>query len=157
MLKTLKSSALILALAVAGTSATFAQTAQSPNQTETPAQTQTPGQHRQFHRREPNPEFETKMLTRRLNLSPEQASQIEPILAAQHESMKALKPAQSAAQPDFKAMREQRKAIMEDTKAKLDAVLTPEQREQFAKMRQHQFHGQHGDWTPRTNTPAPTA
>jgi Spy/CpxP family protein refolding chaperone len=98
------------------------------------------------------------MLTKRLSLTPEQAAQVEPILTASHESLKALKPAEGA-KPDFKALREQRKAIEEDTKQKLDAVLTPEQQEKFAKMHDHFGHpgpgGPHGQWGPKPgSTPA---
>ncbi len=81
-----KSSVLVLTLAVAG-SATLV--AQAPQQD----QSQGPRPHGQFQRHEQNPQFETKMLTKRLNLSPEQAAQIEPILADSHARMKALKPA----------------------------------------------------------------
>ena len=138
--------AAVFALVMANGLALRAQTAQDP--------TQAP--YRQMHRRGPNAEFETKMLTKRLHLSSEQAAQVEPILADRQERMKALMPArgsQQGTQPDFKAMREQRKAIMEDTQARLDAVLTPEQKQQMTEMHQHQFHGgQRGNWAPKQGT-----
>ena len=154
-----KSSLVVLALAVAGTA--FAQI---PDKSQTPApdQSQMPprshgqfqGPHGQFQGRRggPNPEFETKMLTRRLSLTPEQVAQVEPILAASHEQMKALKPA-AGATPDFKAMHEQRKAIMTETQQKLDAVLTPEQKE---KLHSHEFHGggPRGNWNHQPASPS---
>ena len=141
----LTSSISILALAIAGSVTMYAQAPQDQSQTTPP--------HRPFHRRGPNPDFETKMLTKRLSLSPQQASQVEPILAEREERMKALKPA-SGSQPDFKAMHEQRKSIMDDTQQKLEAVLTPEQQQQLKQMHQHppQFHGPRGNGAPRPGT-----
>ena len=141
-MRILTSMGMVLTLAAAASIPAFGQNTQAPDSG------QTQEQHGQWRHHEPNPEFETKMLTKRLNLSSDQAAQVEPILAAQHESLKALKPA-AGTTPDFKVMHEQRKAIMEDTKQKLDAVLTPEQQQQLAKMHQHGAHGQHGDWAPK--------
>ena len=152
----LKSSLVVLALAVAGTA--FAQI---PDKSPSQDQGQTPHPHGQFkgphgqfqgHHGPPNPEFETKMLTKRLSLTPEQVAQVEPILAASHEQMKALKPA-AGATPDFKAMHEQRKAIMTETHQKLDAVLTPEQKE---KLHSHEFHGggPRGNWNHQPASPS---
>jgi Spy/CpxP family protein refolding chaperone len=144
----LKSSLVVLALAVAGTA--FAQI---PDKSSSPDQTG-PHPHGQWkgHRGGPNPEFETKMLTKRLSLTPEQVAQVEPILSASHEQMKALKPA-AGATPDFKAMHEQRKAIMTETQQKLDAVLTPEQKE---KLHSHEFHGggPRGNWNHQPASPS---
>jgi len=109
------------------------------------------GQHRQFHGHGPNAEFETRMLTKRLGLTAEQASQVEPILAEQDEQFKALKPAEGT-QPDFKALHEQRKAIMEATDQKLSTVLSQEQLEKFEKMQGH--HGPpRGNWGPKGSAP----
>jgi protein CpxP len=150
-----QSSVMIIALAAAGSVAAFAQAPQTAPQTPDQPQ-QTRPQHRQFEHHGPNPEFETRMLTRRLNLTPEQAAQVEPILAASHESMKALKPADGS-RPDFKAMHEQRTAIATETKQKLDAVLTPEQQEKFARMHEHMGHGgPHGNFGPKPAS-TPTA
>ena len=133
MRKMIVSSVVVLALAVAGSAAMYAQA---------PDQGQGPHPHGQFQRGGMmNPQFETKMLTKRLNLSAEQAAAIEPILADSHAQMKALKPAEGTT-PDFKAMREQHKAIMEATNAKVNALLSPEQQAEFAKM--HEHHGPHG-------------
>ena len=142
-----KSSVLVLTLAVTGSTALFAQAPQD--------QSQGPRPHGQFQRHRPDPQLETKMLTKRLNLSPEQAAQIEPILADRQARMEALKPAEGTT-PDFKALREQHKAIMEETKAKLAGVLTPDQ---LAKMHEHKGGprgGAHGNWKPQGGS-QPTA
>ena len=144
----IKSSVLVLTLAVAGSAAIVAQAPQD--------QSQGPRPHGQWQGHQPNPQFEVKMLTRRLSLSPEQASQIEPILADSHARMAALKPAEGT-QPDFKALHQQHKAIMEDTQARVNALLTPEQQQKFAKMHDHLGgHGPRGNWKPQ-GTPAPAA
>jgi Spy/CpxP family protein refolding chaperone len=135
MRQILKSSLSVFALAVAGSVTVYAQAPQDSGTGSHP--------HPGFRHHEPNPEFETKMLTKRLSLTPEQASQVEPILASQRESMKALKPAEGS-QPDFKAMREQRKAIMDETKQKLATVLSTEQMQKFDEM--HGPRGKRGDW-----------
>jgi Spy/CpxP family protein refolding chaperone len=154
MRKMIVSSVMVLTLAVAGSAAMYAQA---------PDQGQGPRPHGQFQRGGMmNPEFEVKMLTKRLNLTPEQVGVIQPILADSHARMKALKPAEGTT-PDFKALREQHKAIMDDTNAKLNAVLTPEQQAEFAKMHEHRGPhggpgGPHGNWKGQggTTPPAPT-
>jgi protein CpxP len=149
MRKLIQTSAVLLALSLAAV-ASRAQTPQDPPQGQTP--------HHQFHRGGPNPEFESKMLTRRLGLSPEQSTAVEQIFADQHAQMQALKPAEGT-QPDFKALREQHKALMEQTKQKLDAVLTPEQQQKLAEMHKHRGPGRpHGNWKGQqpAATPAPT-
>jgi len=127
-----KSSVLVLTLAVAGSTALFAQAPQDQSQGRRP--------HGQWQGHQPNPQFEIKMLTKRLNLSPEQAAQIEPILADRQARFQALKPAEGTT-PDFKALHQARKTIMEDSQARIKACLTPEQ---IAKL--HEHHGPHGDW-----------
>jgi Spy/CpxP family protein refolding chaperone len=135
----------ILALAVAGSVVMYAQAPQDPSSHPHPG----------MRHHEPNPEFETRMLTRRLSLTTEQAAAVEPILASQREEMKALKPSDGS-RPDFKAMREQHKAIMDETKQKLATVLSAEQMQKFDEMHRPGPHGKRGDWGPKP-TPAPGA
>ena len=137
MKKLFTHSVLTLSLVVgAGVLAAQAQTApQQPDQTQQAAlQGEWHG-----HRHAANPQRETKMLTRRLGLSADQASQVEPILADRAQRMAAL----NSAQGDPASTRAQRRAIMQDTKQKLDAVLTPAQQQEMAQMRHG--HGKHGD------------
>jgi len=142
MRKSIMSSVMVLALAVAASASLYAQAPDEP---------QGPRPHGQFQRGGgPNPEFETKMLTQRLQLTPEQAAQIQPILADSHTRLQSLKPVEGST-PDFKAMREQRKAIMDDTNSRLNAVLTPEQQAEFAKMHEHKAGPRGGPGGPRNN------
>lgn len=90
----------------------------------------------QHHEHDPGRQL--KHMTRRLGLSAEQAAQVQPILAARDEKMKALD-AQSSL--DAKTMHQQKRAIARDSDAKLNAVLTPGQQEAFAGMRAHHHHG----------------
>ncbi len=147
----LTSKVLILALALAGSVAVYAQ---APQQDPSAAPHPHAG-HPGMRHHEPNPEFETRMLTRRLSLTTEQASAVEPILASQQEAMKALKPAEGS-QPDFKAMREQHKAIMDETRQKLATVLSPEQMQKLAEMHRPGPRGKRGEWGQKP-PPAPGA
>ena len=131
----IRSSAVLLGLVFVGATASYCQSG---------APDQGTGDHK-FRHHGPNAEFETKMLTRRLGLSPGQATSIEPILASQDAQLKALRPA-TGSQPDFKALREQRKAIMDQTKQQLAGVLTADQMAEFDKMHEH-----HGPGGPRGN------
>ena len=67
-----------------------------------------------------------------LGLSDEQAEKIKAIHADERAQLDALK----AKQGEPKSKREEMKAIREATQTKVDAVLTAEQREKAAKMRQ---------------------
>ena len=129
--------ALMASLAVGGgVAAAQAQTAtQQPDQTQQAA----PQGGQYHHRHAPNPQRETKMLTKRLGLSSDQAAQVEPILADRAQRMEAL----NSTQGDPASMKQQRRAIMQDTKQKLDAVLTPQQQQEMAQM--HRGHGRHGE------------
>ena len=135
-------SVLMASLAVGGgVAAAQAQTAtQQPDQTQQAA----PQGGQYHHRHAPNPQRETKMLTRRLGLSSDQAAQVEPILADRAQRMEAL----SSTQSDPASMKAERRTIMQDTKQKLDAVLTPAQQQEMAQMRHG--HGRHGDGQQQT-------
>jgi hypothetical protein len=70
--------------------------------------------------------------------------------------MQALTPAEGP-QGDPKTSRQQRKAILDDTKARLDAILTPEQQQELTKMLEHRHGrgprgGQGGSWKPEGAT-----
>ena len=140
-------SVLMTSLAVGGgVAAAEAQTTtQQPDQTQQAAPQGSPD----HHRHAPNAQRETKMLTRRLGLSSDQAAQVEPILADRAQRMEAL----SSTQGDPASVKAQRRTIMEDTKQKLDAVLTPAQQQELAQMRHG--HGRHGDGQQQT-APSPS-
>src|ERR1041385_8245093 len=62
----------------------------------------------------------------RLRLDPQQRKQVHEILADSHEQLRALR---QQFQPQFSS-------ILHDTHAKIDAILTPEQRERFDRLEQ---------------------
>lgn len=130
---------LTVSLAVGG----FAAQGQAATQQSDQTQQAAPQGGQYHHRHAPNPQRETKMLTRRLGLSSDQAAQVEPILVDRAQRMEAL----TSSQTDPASMKAQRRTIMQDTKQKLDAVLTPAQQQEMAQL--HHGHGRHGDNQPQ--------
>jgi Spy/CpxP family protein refolding chaperone len=124
-MKLLNSSLLVLALA-AGTATFAAAQDQAPTETAAAQQQQAAPRH------QPNPKREAKMLAKRLNLTADQTAQIEPILADRMQRVQTLEANTSL---DRKTMHQQHKAIMEDTDARLNAVLTPDQQQQYAQLK----------------------
>jgi protein CpxP len=88
-----------------------------------------------------NPQQETAMLSKRLNLSSDQAAKIEPILASRDQKIDALKSNTSLTPQDLK---QQMHAIRKDTQ--LATILTPDQLQQLRSRR-------HGHGAP--NQPQP--
>jgi protein CpxP len=132
MNRTVLTAALTLSLALFGGSA-FAQQPQQPQPPQQDQQ-QAPDGQPPFHHRhhQPNPERETARLTQQLNLSPEQATKLLPILADRDQKMAALWSNQQFAPQD---KHHQMRAIEHSTRQQLEAVLTPEQLQQMRAMR----------------------
>ena len=86
---------------------------------------------------QPNPHRQALMLSRRLNLTPDQTAKLEPILADRQQKIDALR-ANTALTPQ--GMHQQMHALREQEKSQLATVLTPEQQEQLKSMQ----HGRHG-------------
>ncbi len=136
MSRTLLSAAVTLALATG--LATAQQSA--PSQAVPADGTQTPTAH--HHR--PNPHREASMLSRRLNLTPDQTARLEPILADRDQKLSTLHSDASLA-PDVK--RTQMRSIRLDTQQQLSNILTPEQMQKMQSM--HHRRGAH-DQLPAT-------
>lgn len=75
------------------------------------------------------------MLKEQLGLSDEQVEKLKPILAAQAEEISA-KRQELGQDADRAKVREAMQAIREKYTAQIDAVLTPEQKEKLAKLRE---------------------
>ena len=133
------------------------------DQSQAPAQDQTqaaPGQQAQWghgHRHHMDPDRQLAHLTKALNLSTDQQSQIKPILVDRQQKMQALWQNHSLSRQD---RRTQAMAIQQDTHAKLEAALNDQQRQQFeqlqAKMqarRQHRMGGM--NQAPASSSPQP--
>lgn len=91
------------------------------------------------HRMDPNRQLEH--LTRELNLSTDQQSQIKPLLVDQQQKMEALHQDESLAQEDRRA---KAKSISDDTHSRIEAVLNDDQKQKFEAMQQRMHHGPEG-------------
>ena len=85
------------------------------------------------------------MLKEKLGLTDAQTEQIKKIFADQQEAMKALREKEG----DRESKKDAMKQIHEDTKAKIDAVLTAEQKAKMDTMREKRKDGPGGDKTPK--------
>jgi len=110
-----------------------------------------PGGHRGF-----DPERRVEMMQRRLNLSADQTTQVKAIFADGRAKMEALRANTSLAPADRHAQGE---ALRQDEHAKIEAVLTPDQKTKFdemeARMREHRHDGPDGGGAPPPPPPAP--
>ena len=114
----------------ASASAVFAQTAPAA----TDAQPPSTGMHG-HHMMAPDPDKQIARLTTKLNLTADQQAQIKPILQDRQTQMMALHSDTTLAGPDKMA---KMKSINQETHSKVDAVLTDEQKKQWAEMQAQQ-------------------
>ena len=124
---------IILSMALLGGATAFAQAGPAPGPPPPPAV-------RAHHHH--SPEHETRKLSRELNLTPDQAARIEPILAARQQSMRALR---ESGNTD----RSQRRQIARSTHGQINAVLSETQRRQLHALRAAHHERRH-------QAPAPT-
>jgi hypothetical protein len=127
--------------------------AQNPPQDQTPAAT---GQ-QHGHRRPMDPDRQLAHLTKTLNLSADQQTQIKPILLDRQQKIQVLWQDQSLSRQD---RRRKAIAIQQDTKTKLEAALNDQQKQQFdqmqAKMQARRQHRMGGDnQAPPSSAPQP--
>ena len=87
------------------------------------------------HMMAPDPDKQIARMTTKLNLTADQQAQIKPILQDRQTQMMALHSDTTLAGPDKMA---KMKSINQDTHAKVDAVLTDEQKKQWAEMQAQQ-------------------
>ncbi len=83
-----------------------------------------------------NPDTQLQMMSKRLNLSDDQASQIRPILADAFSQMQALRTDASMAPRDKMA---KMRSIRQDSDARIKAVLTDAQRTQYEQLEQRRM------------------
>lgn len=96
------------------------------------------GQGQRQHRMDPDRQLQR--MTEQLGLSADQQSQIKPILADRQQKMQALWQNQSLSEED---RRSQMMSIRQDSNAKIEAVLTDEQKQKFEAMQERR--GRHGE------------
>jgi len=75
-----------------------------------------------------DPDEQLAHMTRRYKLTADQQAQIKPILTAQHDQMEQLHSNTSMSREDKMA---KMKSVREDTKSKIEAVLTADQKQKF--------------------------
>ncbi len=92
-----------------------------------------------------NTDRQLKRMTKQLNLSADQQSQIKPILDSRQQQMQALWQDQSLSRQD---RRQKMMGIQQDSSSKIEAVLSDSQKQQYEamqqKMSEHRMHGQGG-------------
>lgn len=140
----------LLALGMAGTAA-FAQ----DNSTPPPQDNGAPPAGARMGHRGMNSDAQLKHMTKQLNLSADQQSQIKPLLDSRQQQMQALWQDQSLSQADRRA---KAKAIQDDTNSKIEAALNDTQKQQFeaqqAQMKAHRrARGQGADQQPSDTAP----
>jgi hypothetical protein len=101
-----------------------------------------PSGQQEGHRRGMDADRQLEHLTKTLNLSSDQQSQIKPLLVDRQQKMQALWQDQSLSPQD---RRSKMMAIRQDTDTKLEAALNDQQKQQFeamqAKMQEHRRQG----------------
>jgi Spy/CpxP family protein refolding chaperone len=125
----------VLAVCLVGSAHVFAQ--EPGGAPETPAPPPTGG-----HRGMMDPAQQLEGMTKRYNLSPDQQTQLKPILASQQQQMQALRGDSSLSREDRMAKMQ---SIHADTKTKIEAVLNDDQKKQFEadqeRMQQRRMQG----------------
>lgn len=96
------------------------------------AASQAPPSDAQPHRA-PNPQRQAKMMARRLSLTPDQESAIEPILADRQQQVQSAR-ADTTLAP--RARRQKVKGIQQDSDNKIEAILNDTQKQQYEQMKQ---------------------
>jgi len=96
------------------------------------AQAPAPGATPNVRRHAHNPHREAIKMAQRLNLSADQTTKLEPILANRDQKAAALRGNTALSPQDMKM---QMQAIHKETRQQLNAVLTPEQMQQLKTMR----------------------
>ena len=93
-----------------------------------------------------NPDMQLKRMTKQLDLSADQQSQIKPILDSRQQQMEQLRQDQSMSRQD---RRQKMMAIQQDSSSKIEGVLNDTQKQKYeadqANMRQRRMHRQQGD------------
>ena len=137
----------VLAMALGGLMAIGAQAAlYAQDQTAPPANDQQAGQDGGHGRRGMmNPDRQLEHMTKVLNLTADQQSQIKPILLDRQQKMQAVFQDQTVAQQDRRAKMQ---AIRQDTNSRIEAVLNDQQKQQFESMHERGPRG--GGEAPQT-------
>ena len=126
------------ALLLGATGATLAIAQDNPPPP--PDQAQGPGMGGRGMRMDPDQQLQH--MTRQLDLSADQQSQIKPILLDRQQKMQALFQDQSLSREDRRAKMQ---SIRQDSQSKIEAVLNDQQKQKFEAMQQRRGRGRGGE------------
>lgn len=119
-----------------------------------PQSDQNPPMH---HHRGMNPDMQLRRMTKHLDLSADQQSQIKPILESRQQQMQQLWQDQSVPREE---RHQKMEAIQQDTTEKIEAVLNDTQKQKFesmqAHMKQRRMEHQQGDQAPSQDSAPPS-
>lgn len=103
-----------------------------------------------------SPERQLKHMTKQLDLTPDQQSQIKPILESRQQQMQALWQDQTLSRED---RRQKMMAIQQDSNGKIEGVLNDTQKQKYeamqARMHQHRMHRGMGQGAGQGSAPPP--
>ncbi len=99
----------------------------------------------------PNPQRQAEMLSKKLNLTPDQTAKIEPILAQRDQQMQALHTNQQLTEED---RHQQMRSINQAAEQQMTTVLNPEQMAQLKAMRHSRHHGPYSENGDNTQQPS---
>jgi len=117
-----------------GSLLTLGVTAAAIAQDNTPPPPQDQGQGPGPGQRRMDPNRQLERMTRQLNLTEDQQTQIKPILVDRQQKMEALFQDQSLSQEDRRA---KMRSIRQDSQTKIEGVLNDEQKQKFEAMQEH--------------------
>jgi Spy/CpxP family protein refolding chaperone len=106
-----------------------------PLAAQTPDQQSNTPQAAQSAPRTPDPVRQSKHLAKRLNLTPDQENQIEPILADRIQQSQAIRSDATLSPKDRAA---KMRTLRQDSEAKIKSVLTSDQQQKYDQMRQQE-------------------
>lgn len=146
-----------LTLGLAGATA-FAQdqTAEPSTQNQT-TEPSTPSHHMRMHgHHRMNSERQLKRMTKQLDLSADQQTQIKPILDSRNQQMRQLWEDKTVSKAD---RRQKMMDIQQDSSSKIEAVLNDTQKQKYqdmqAKMKEHRMNHHHDDQQPQSTPETP--
>jgi Spy/CpxP family protein refolding chaperone len=101
------------------------------------------GMHGRMHHRMMTPDQQLAHMTKMLDLTADQQAKLKPILEARDQKMREIWKEHAQ---QMKQMREQMMTANKDSKAQVDAVLTPEQKQKMDEMMQRRMERMHQRW-----------
>jgi len=100
-----------------------------------------------------NPDRQLERITKELDLTSDQQSQIKPLLVGRQQQLEALFQDQSVTGEDRRAKMQ---AIRQDSEGKIESILNDQQKQKFQAMRENmRRRGGNGEGSPQQGTPPP--